>query len=114
MRDFAARLPHKLSGGQRQRVGVARALAADPPILLCDEPFGAVDPVTRAELQREFRDLAKRLRKTVVFVTHDVREALVLGDRVALIEAGLVSFLGSPNDFRHSDDPAVAAFRTLL
>jgi osmoprotectant transport system ATP-binding protein len=74
--EFAERLPHELSGGQRQRVGVARALAVDPPILLCDEPFGAVDPITRAELQREFAELSRRLGKTVVFVTHDVREAL--------------------------------------
>src|SRR6266404_2840909 len=76
--EFASRKPHELSGGQRQRVGVARALAADPPIMLMDEPFGALDPVTRAELQREFNALAKRLGKTIVFVTHDLREALLL------------------------------------
>lgn len=112
--EFAGRLPHRLSGGQRQRVGVARALAADPPILLCDEPFGAVDPVLRAELQREFRDLTRRLGKTVVFVTHDVREALRLGDRVALLEDGAVRFVGAPDAFRASADPAVAALRELL
>src|SRR6202040_1666657 len=77
--EFVSRKPHELSGGQRQRVGVARPLPADPPILLMDEPFGALDPVTCAELQREFSALARRLGKTIVFVTHDLREALLLG-----------------------------------
>ncbi len=86
--QFATRRPSELSGGQKQRVGVARALAADPPILLMDEPFGALDPVTRADLQKEFRALASRLRKTIVFVTHDVREALYLGSRIALLCRG--------------------------
>ena len=86
--QFAHRYPHELSGGQRQRVGVARALAADPPILLMDEPFGALDPLTRSDLQKEFLALQKRLSKTIVFVTHDVREALLLGNRIALLEAG--------------------------
>jgi osmoprotectant transport system ATP-binding protein len=85
---FAARKPHELSGGQRQRVGVARALAADPPFLLMDEPFGALDPVTRAEMQREFRRLKEQLNKTIVFVTHDVREALLLANRIALLVEG--------------------------
>src|SRR5438128_7796652 len=76
---FADRFPRELSGGQRQRVGVARALAADPSILLLDEPFGALDPVTRAEIQKEFSALRHRLQKTMVFVTHDVREAFILG-----------------------------------
>lgn len=85
-------------------------MAADPPILLCDEPFAAVDPITRGDLQREFRSLARGLGKTVVFVTHDVREALVLGDRVVLLEDGVVRFLGTPAEFRRSDDPVVSGF----
>lgn len=111
--EFAARRPHELSGGQRQRVGVARALAADPPILLCDEPFGAVDPLTRADLQREFHRLSRRLGKTVLFVTHDVREALQLGDRVVLLEEGQPRFVGTPDTFRRADDPVVRAFNAL-
>jgi osmoprotectant transport system ATP-binding protein len=82
------RYPAQLSGGQRQRVGVARALAADPPLLLMDEPFGAIDPITRARLQEEFRRLQQELRKTVVFVTHDIDEALKLGDRIAVLKPG--------------------------
>jgi osmoprotectant transport system ATP-binding protein len=86
--SFADRYPAQLSGGQQQRVGVARALAADPPVLLMDEPFGAVDPIVRAQLQREFAKLQRDLGKTVVFVTHDVDEAIVLGDRIAVLEPG--------------------------
>ena len=86
--EIAARYSHQLSGGQRQRVGVARALAADPQILLMDEPFGALDPLTRDDLQREFLLLQQRLHKTVVFVTHDLREALRMASRIALMEAG--------------------------
>jgi osmoprotectant transport system ATP-binding protein len=112
--DFSARHPHELSGGQRQRVGVARALAADPPILLMDEPFGALDPVTRAELQREFSSLARRLAKTIVFVTHDIREALLLGHRIALLHAGRLVALASPQDFLHLDHPEVHAFTASL
>ncbi len=85
---FAGRYPHELSGGQRQRVGVARALGADPPVLLMDEPFGAIDPVTRGRLQQEFLRLQAALRKTVVFVTHDVEEAVTLGDRIAVLRQG--------------------------
>ena len=107
---FARRYPHQLSGGQRQRVGVARALAIDPPLLLLDEPFGALDPVTRAELQREFRTLAGRLGKALVFVTHDVREALLLGARIALLERGRLIFLGTPSEFRASTMPQVREF----
>ena len=87
-REFAERYPHQLSGGQRQRVGLARALAAEPPILLMDEPFGALDPITRAELQMEFKKLQQKLGKTIVFVTHDVSEALLLGSRIGLMEEG--------------------------
>src|SRR5437868_1055436 len=88
--DFRHRYPHELSGGQRQRVGVARALAGDPPILLMDEPFGALDPLTRAELQQEFLSLARRVSKTIVLVTHDLREALLLGTRVVLLDSGRI------------------------
>ncbi|MGB8475220.1 MAG: ATP-binding cassette domain-containing protein [Candidatus Acidiferrum sp.] len=112
--EFAGRYPRELSGGQRQRVGVARALAADPPILLMDEPFGALDPVTRAELQREFSALARRLHKTIVFVTHDIREALLLASRIALLEAGRLVALAAPHDFLHLDHPEVRAFAASL
>jgi len=112
--EFGNRRPRELSGGQRQRVGVARALAADPPILLMDEPFGALDPVTRAELQREFHALAQRLRKTIVFVTHDVREALMLASRIVLLEAGRIVAAAAPREFLHVDHPEVRAFAASL
>ncbi len=108
--DIASRYPHQLSGGQRQRVGVARALAADPEILLMDEPFGALDPLTRDDLQREFLKLQKRLGKTVVFVTHDLREALRLGSRIGLMEAGKLVTILRPDEFLHSSDPWAAAY----
>jgi osmoprotectant transport system ATP-binding protein len=107
---LASRYPHQLSGGQRQRVGVARALAADPAILLMDEPFGALDALTRDQLQREFLSLQQRLGKTVVFVTHDLREALRLGSRIALMEAGHLVTVLSPEDFLRSTDPLAAAY----
>ena len=108
--EVATRYPHQLSGGQRQRVGVARALAADPAILLMDEPFGALDPLTRDELQREFLSLQRRLNKTVVFVTHDLREALRLGSRIALMEAGELVTVLTPHEFVKSDDPWASAY----
>ena len=108
--EYAHRYPGELSGGQQQRVGVARALAADPPVLLCDEPFGALDPITRRELQDEFRRLSRRLGTSVLFVTHDVREALLMGDRVGLLEEGRLAFEGGPEAFRESDHPLVRAF----
>jgi len=111
---FAARLPRELSGGQRQRVGVARALAADPPLLLLDEPFGALDPLTRAALQREFAALQRRLGKTTVFVTHDVREALTLGTRVGLMRQGRLVVLDTPENFLRSEDPLARAYRETL
>ena len=108
--QMASRYPRQLSGGQRQRVGVARALAADPPILLMDEPFGALDPLTRDELQREFLTLQQQLAKTVLFVTHDLREALRLGSSIALMEAGKLVTLLPPQEFLRSEDPWAAAY----
>lgn len=95
---YADRFPRQLSGGQQQRVGVARALAADAPIILMDEPFGAVDPITRAQLQRWLRQVQQDVRKTVVFVTHDINEAFMLGDRIILMKDGEVVQNGSPAD----------------
>jgi len=111
---LAGRYPAELSGGQRQRVGVARALGADPPILLMDEPFGALDPLTRAELQREFRDLQSRIGKTVVFVTHDLSEALLLASRVGLFEGGRLEGLYTPGEFLESPDPPCVAYRNAF
>jgi osmoprotectant transport system ATP-binding protein len=107
---LGSRYPHQLSGGQRQRVGVARALAADPEILLMDEPFGALDPLTRDELQREFLSLQQRLHKTVVFVTHDLPEALRLGSQIALMEAGRLVTVLAPQEFLRSADPLATAY----
>ena len=112
--DVLARYPQQLSGGQRQRVGVARALAADPPILLMDEPFGALDPITRAEIQREFLAIQETLGKTILFVTHDLREALLLGDRIGFMERGRLVWMGTPYEFRTGSDPRIAAFRESL
>ncbi len=111
---FANRYPGELSGGQRQRVGVARALAAEAPLLLLDEPFGALDPLTRASLQREFAQLAKRLNKTAVFVTHDVREALLLGSRIGLMHEGQLLLLETPENFLKSKDKQALAYIETL
>ncbi len=108
---FADRYPRQLSGGQQQRVGVARALAADPPIVLMDEPFGAVDPVTRKVLQRELRRIQAEVNKTIVFVTHDISEAFLLGDRVVLMSEGRVVQSGTPADLLlRPTDPFVTDF----
>lgn len=111
---FARRYPGELSGGQRQRVGVARALAADPPLLLLDEPFGALDPLTRASLQTEFAELSKHLRKTAVFVTHDLREALRLGSRIGLMHAGRLVVLETSERFLKSNDKHARAYIDTL
>ena len=111
---FAQRYPRELSGGQRQRVGIARALAADPPIILLDEPFSALDPITRRDLQLEFKSLKERLGKTMVFVTHDVREALLLADRIGLMQDGRMVFLGAPAEFLASPHPEARAFVACL
>lgn len=110
IREFASRYPGELSGGQRQRVGLARALAAEPPILLMDEPFGALDPITRSELQMEFKKLQQKLAKTVVFVTHDVSEALLLGSRIALMDEGRLRGVYTPQEFLAAPDPSVKAY----
>jgi osmoprotectant transport system ATP-binding protein len=108
--EYATRRPHQLSGGQRQRVGVARALAADPPLLLLDEPFGALDPVTRWELQAEFRTLQRRLGKTALFVTHDLREAASVADRIALLAEGRLVFSGTTRELQEAAQPEARRF----
>jgi osmoprotectant transport system ATP-binding protein len=112
--EFAARYPRQLSGGQKQRVGVARALAADPPLLLFDEPFGALDPVTRVELQQQFLNLRRDFHKTAIFVTHDVREALRLGTRIALLAHGRLDVVAEPHEFRAAQTEEARAFLACL
>lgn len=107
---FANRFPHELSGGQRQRVGVARALAADPELLLLDEPFGALDAITRTNLQKEFAALVKNLGKTAVFVTHDLHEAFILGTKICLMDKGKIALVETPEKFRKSDLPLVRKY----
>jgi osmoprotectant transport system ATP-binding protein len=113
-KDFSDRYPHQLSGGQRQRIGVARALAADPPILLMDEPFGALDPITRLELQQQLSQWRQQLGKTLVFVTHDIQEAFVLGTRIGLMENGKLVALGSPSEFKRCEHPEAQRFLACL
>ena len=108
--EFAKRYPDELSGGQRQRVGIARALSADPPILLMDEPFGALDPITRAEVRGEFQRLQQRLSKTVVLVTHDIADALMLGTRIGLMENGGLRGTYTPQEFLESADSSTKAY----
>jgi osmoprotectant transport system ATP-binding protein len=109
-KDYASRRPHHLSGGQRQRVGVARALAADPPLVLLDEPFGALDPLTRRELQREFRALTLRLGKTAIFVTHDLAEAALVADHIALLSSGRLLAFGTLDELMRSPQSELQAF----
>jgi len=111
---FADRFPHELSGGQRQRVGVARALAADPGILLLDEPFGALDAITRTKLQKEFAKLVRDLGKTAVFVTHDLHEAMLLGSRIALMDKGRIVLLETPENFVNSELPLARAYQETV
>lgn len=113
-KEYAQRYPRELSGGQRQRVGVARALAADPPVLLFDEPFGALDPVTRHEVRREFTALARALGKTTLFVTHDVREALELGDQIGVLAEGRLAESLPARQFASARSEAARAFLACL
>jgi len=112
--DFRLRYPRQLSGGQRQRVGVARALAADPPLLLFDEPFGALDPVMRLELQQQFLSLRRDFQKTSIFVTHDLREALLLGSKIALLTGGRLDAVAPPQEFRRVRTDEARAFLACL
>ncbi|MCH9614593.1 MAG: Choline transport ATP-binding protein OpuBA [Chlamydiia bacterium] len=112
--NYIDRFPHELSGGQKQRIGVARAIAADPPIILMDEPFGALDPITREKLQDEFQNLESQIHKTVLFVTHDTDEALKLGDRIALMHEGQILQIDTPTNIQNNPvNPLVEAFFDL-
>jgi osmoprotectant transport system ATP-binding protein len=106
---YEGRWPDELSGGQRQRVGVARALAGDPPVLLMDEPFGALDPITRRQLQLEFRRIQARVEKCVILVTHDMAEALALGDHIGVMEGGRLVWYGTPREVGECEDARVRA-----
>jgi len=112
--EFANRFPRELSGGQRQRVGVARALAANPDLLLLDEPFGALDAITRSHLQKEFANLVRDLGKTAVFVTHDLQEAFALGTRICLMEKGRIALIETPEKFQEHDLPLVREYLDTL
>ena len=113
-REFRGRYPRQLSGGQKQRVAIARALAADPPLLLMDEPFAALDPITRFDLQRQFLDLRGRLGKAALFVTHDVREALMMATRIALFDGGVLDVVAPPAEFLKARTPEARAFLRSL
>ncbi len=112
--DYGSRYPRQLSGGEKQRVGIARALAADPPMLLLDEPFAALDPVTRYEMQRHFANLRRALGRTALFVTHDLREALMLGDRIALLNEGRLEVVARPGEFLQARSPEARTFLATL
>jgi osmoprotectant transport system ATP-binding protein len=112
--QFAHRMPHHLSGGQRQRIGVARALAADPALLLFDEPFGALDPLTRLDMQQQFLALREQYQIPAIFVTHDVGEALKLGARIAVLENGCMELMASRNEFWNATTPVAQAFLKTL
>lgn len=111
---YAARYPRQLSGGEKQRVGIARALAADPPLLLLDEPFAALDPVTRFGMQKHFAELRKAFGKTAIFVTHDIREALTLGSRIALLKDGAMETIAPVKEFTQATTPEARAFLTTI
>jgi len=112
--EFRRRYPRELSGGQKQRAGIARALAANPPLLLLDEPFAALDPITRFELQRQFVELGRAMAKSALFVTHDVREALMVADRIALLQDGKLELVATPGEFLASRHPEARAFLASL
>lgn len=112
--EFEGRYPHELSGGQRQRIGVARALAGNPSLLLFDEPFGALDPVTRRDMQRQFLRLREQYRTPAVFVTHDVAEAMALGTRIGVLDGGRLELIASPEEFRDASTPVARAFLDTL
>jgi osmoprotectant transport system ATP-binding protein len=112
--EYVGRYPRELSGGQRQRAGIARALAADPPLLLLDEPFAALDPITRLDLQRQFVAMRRTVRKTALFVTHDVREALLVANRIALLRDGVIDTLASPAEFIQGQTEESRAFLECL